>query len=108
MGHPARRTDVSLLAGVTMRDALVGWAVGAGGAVYHTADGGTTWVPSTGISTTADLRAVTFGDARHGCIVGDDDAVLLTADAGATWIDHETDVAPKKTPSWRAVTHGAR
>ena len=100
--------DVPLLAGVTMRDALVGWAVGDGGAVYHTADGGTTWVPSAGIPTTADLKAVTFGDARHGCIVGDDGAVLLTADAGATWIDHETDVAPKTTPSWRAVTHGAR
>jgi photosystem II stability/assembly factor-like uncharacterized protein len=72
------------LAGAAAPTAGLRWAVGAGGAIVASTDGGTTWAPQTS-GTTADLNGVAFADATHGWAVGAGGAVLATVDGGATW-----------------------
>ena len=60
-----------------------GLAVGAGGVVLRTVDGGGNWSRVTAPST-AVLRGVAMEDSR-GWIVGDGGTLLVSADAGATW-----------------------
>jgi len=50
---------------VDFSDANHGWAVGSGGAVVATTDGGEKWRPQAS-QATLDLNAVDFADARHG------------------------------------------
>ena len=61
-----------------------GWAVGAGGAILATHDGGRTWRPqASGIGN--DLFDVKFFDEREGWAVGTGGALLHTRDGGRTW-----------------------
>ena len=60
------------------------WAVGAGGTILATQNGGTAWVAQTS-GTTQSLHAVAFADATHGWAVGDGGTILGTVDGGATW-----------------------
>jgi photosystem II stability/assembly factor-like uncharacterized protein len=63
-----------------------GWAVGAGGVIISTADGGRTWRPqSSGVGD--DLFDVKFFDAGEGWAVGSGGATLHTTDGGRTWAD---------------------
>jgi photosystem II stability/assembly factor-like uncharacterized protein len=63
-----------------------GWAVGAGGVIIATSDGGRTWRPQTsGVGD--DLRDVKFFDAREGWAVGTGGTMLHTTDGGRTWGD---------------------
>jgi photosystem II stability/assembly factor-like uncharacterized protein len=63
-----------------------GWAVGAGGVILATADGGRTWRPQTsGVGD--DLSDVKFFDAREGWAVGSGGTTLHTTDGGRTWSD---------------------
>lgn len=63
-----------------------GWAVGAGGVILSTADGGSTWRPqASGVGD--DLFDVKFFDAREGWAVGSGGAMLHTNDGGRTWTD---------------------
>ena len=87
-----------LLNSVTMPDAQDAWAVGNGGVIMHSTDGGASWVSQTS-PTTDPLAGVTFTDAQHGCAVGgvnwDADiygapplaapVIVYTGDGGATW-----------------------
>ena len=68
------------------------WAVGAGGTIQHSTDGGVTWAgQSTGSD--ADLWSVSFADDQHGWAVGGqasgtyDGLILVTTDGGAAWTD---------------------
>ena len=69
---------------VSFADARHGWAVGAGGAVLATADGGRTWRAQVS-GTESDLFDVKFFDAREGWAVGGDGTAIHTTDGGATW-----------------------
>ena len=77
---------------VTFAGAGQVWAVGYGGIIQHSTDGGATWAgqPS-GLD--AYLWSVSFGDERHGWVGGAqasgtyDDLVLGTTDGGITWTD---------------------
>ncbi|WKJ88992.1 YCF48-related protein [Methylomonas montana] len=62
-----------------------GWAVGVGGTILNSADGGQTWrMQSSG--TRASLNAVQFlGDGQRGWAVGDNGTILSSADGGQTW-----------------------
>jgi len=72
------------LAGVSCLDVSHGCAVGYGGTVLTTSDGGVTWAERS--SGTGDcLRAVAFPDATHGWAVGDAGTILHTRDGGLTW-----------------------
>ncbi len=69
---------------VSFADASTGWAVGAGGAIFSTTDGGRTWRPqSSGVG--SDLSDVKFFDRAEGWAVGGEGAVLHTTDGGRTW-----------------------
>jgi len=71
------------------------WAVGTGGLIEHSTDGGATWTTQqSGIE--ADLWSVSFSDDQHGWAVGGQPTnaapgvILRTIDGGTTW----TDVTP--------------
>lgn len=66
----------------TNRD--VGWAVGAGGTIVATADGGKTWAAQESGLEVA-LRSVWFIDRQTGFAVGDKGAIASTTDGGKTW-----------------------
>jgi photosystem II stability/assembly factor-like uncharacterized protein len=74
-------------------DGQCGWAVGDQGAIWHTEDGGESWLlqPS---GTVCSLRSVWFTDRRRGWAVGGQGLpysagsrglVLATTDGGQTW-----------------------
>jgi photosystem II stability/assembly factor-like uncharacterized protein len=65
-----------------MVTASEGWAVGQGGEVLHTIDGGTTWQHQDSGSDGA-WWGVRFVDELHGWVVGD--GVRYTEDGGQTW-----------------------
>ena len=62
----------------------LGWAVGDGGAILSTLNGGSTWSRQTS-GTTADLLAVTFTDAQRGYAVGSGGTILTTMNGGTSW-----------------------
>jgi len=74
------------LKGVCCLDAAHGWAVGAGGVILASADGGATWAPMAS-GTTRTLWVTKFIDARRGWVAGDAGTVVATQDAGQTWVD---------------------
>lgn len=64
-----------------------GWAVGLGGTIVSSDDGGKTWKPGPHI-VAANLRSVRFQrDGKRGWAVGDRGTVLRTEDGGDTWSD---------------------
>jgi len=70
---------------VAFAGASDGWAVGAGGTILHTGEGGATWTAQTSPPGTPDLAAATFAGASDGWAVGDGGTILHTGDGGATW-----------------------
>ncbi len=76
-------TTTGAISDATFTDATTGWAVGRGGGLYFTHDGGETW--STKISgVNDDLNEVAFPNAQTGYAVGVN-VILRTGDGGATW-----------------------
>jgi photosystem II stability/assembly factor-like uncharacterized protein len=71
------------LNGLSMVSATEGWAVGDGGVILSTTDGGVTWTPQDS-GTSVQLTAVQFLDSQHGWAVGND--VLYTTNGGQTWL----------------------
>jgi photosystem II stability/assembly factor-like uncharacterized protein len=102
-------SSVSILHDIDLIDAQQGWAVGARNigedayghpqhraAVYHTADGGSTWVEQYAPDLEVTLTAVDWTDAAHGWAVGfptrssvSGGFVFATADGGETWARQE-------------------
>lgn len=81
---PAEPFSPDLYAIFFLEDGLKGWAVGDGGTILSTTDGGTSWTRQpngTGVS----LRSMTFTDARTGWIVGEYGTILHTKDGGTSW-----------------------
>ncbi|HVF42291.1 MAG TPA: YCF48-related protein [Pyrinomonadaceae bacterium] len=61
-----------------------GWAVGANGIIYSTANGGRSWQPQeSGVK--SDLYDVKFADALEGWAVGGEGTILHTKDGGRVW-----------------------
>jgi photosystem II stability/assembly factor-like uncharacterized protein len=74
----------STLLDAFMVDASTIFAVGDGGTILRTTDGGSSWGTRSS-STTATLYAVRFADASTGIAVGDDGVVVRTTDGGTSW-----------------------
>lgn len=72
------------LYGVSFVDAKHGWAVGEGGLVLRTEDGGTTWSAQNS-GTTWRLNAVCFPSLSFGCAVGESGTILTTTNGGQSW-----------------------
>jgi hypothetical protein len=92
-------------------DHLTGWAVGDGGTVLSTTDGGHTWASST--PTAVNLSGVTAvgsacgptGQAACVWVAGDNGTILHSNDGGATWCAQTT---PNATPNLhRLITRGS-
>jgi len=76
-------------------DANTGWAVGLGGTVLKTTDGGTNWNPQipapntcagvTPYGSGCNLKGVSFFDANNGMVVGDYGTIWHTTNGGANW-----------------------
>ena len=73
------------LGGVAFAGPGAGWAVGAGGIIRATSDGGVTWGEQLS-GVTDDLSAVAFAGAQDGWAVGAKGAITATTDGGATWV----------------------
>ena len=69
-----------------------GWAVGEGGTILRTMDGGRHWkrVPS---RTSQLLTGVFFTDERRGWVVGANGTVLFSEDGGERWSSRTTAAA---------------
>jgi hypothetical protein len=75
-----------VLRAVHFADPRTGWAVGGGGTILATRDGGTTWAQQkSGIK--ANLLGVHFADARIGWAVGNGGTIVTTRDGGTTWAE---------------------
>ena len=78
----------------------LGWAVGTGGTIIHTTDGGNKWVPQS--SQTKDwLDAIHFmADGKTGWAVGTGGTIIHTTDGGNKWIPQSS-----KTIDWLDAIH---
>jgi photosystem II stability/assembly factor-like uncharacterized protein len=66
-------------------DGIRGWAVGTGGTIVATVDGGNTWQSQTSGST-AELKSVRFSaNGKWGFAVGTGGTIVATVDGGNTW-----------------------
>ena len=74
-----------MLTAVTFADANRGWAVGHGGTVLHTADGGENWALQHAAGADVTLLSVWFENASHGIAVGAFGHAMETSDGGRTW-----------------------
>ena len=72
------------LSGIVSTDDAHGWAVGDGGTILSTQDGGATWTAQTS-NTTQNLHAVAFSDGAHGWAAGDGGTIVSTQDGGTMW-----------------------
>jgi photosystem II stability/assembly factor-like uncharacterized protein len=79
----ATPTPATLRALVCVDDQLA-WAVGDGGTILATRDGGSSWSPQAA-PVTGTVWGASFADAGRGYAVGEGGVVLRTTDAGATW-----------------------
>jgi photosystem II stability/assembly factor-like uncharacterized protein len=69
---------------VSFADERRGWAVGAGGRIFHTANGGHSWRAQAS-NVSADLFDVKFFDAQEGWAAGANGTLLHTTDGGTLW-----------------------
>lgn len=76
------------LLAVSFVSTKVGWAVGKGGLILATTDGGTTWTKQKS-NTRHTLEGVAAADATHAYAVGDDGVIVATTD-GMTWTKQAT------------------
>jgi photosystem II stability/assembly factor-like uncharacterized protein len=80
--HAPTRTTLTSLYFI---DAQQGWAVGHGGVVLGTQDGGEHWSRLADLDHEAVPFAVYFSDAQHGLVVGAFGFAAMTTDGGRSW-----------------------
>src|SRR5207244_7831644 len=66
-------------------DNRLGWAVGLGGKIFRTINGGRTWLPQNS-GVTVDLFDVKFLNALDGWAAGADGPVIHTFAGGLHWV----------------------
>src|SRR5690349_15021258 len=77
------------LNGVWMVDASTGYAVGNGGRIVKSVNGGNSWTPQTS-GTAMNLTDVKFTSATVGYACGDNGTVLYTTNGGTNWAAYTT------------------
>lgn len=81
---PVTTRGAARLHAVSFPNARRGWAVGAKGQIFTTANGGRTWHAQTS-TVVADLFDVKFFDEQEGWVAGADGTLLHTTDGGLHW-----------------------
>jgi photosystem II stability/assembly factor-like uncharacterized protein len=81
----AAPADLRPLLDVTFVDANTGYAIGAYGAFFETADGGKSWNPRKVTQDDMHLNAFVRLPGGRMVILGEAGTILLSADAGKTW-----------------------
>jgi len=76
---------IDFLLGVQFIDLENGWAVGSGGTILKTSNGGIDWTSVTS-GTTEILRSICFTDANDGVVCGWNGTILRTSNGGVDWI----------------------
>ena len=76
-------TEATLM-GLYFRTPQLGWAVGSGGTMLKTVDGGKKWKKVVS-GTTATLSGVFFLDEKQGWAVGANGVIRRSQDGGITW-----------------------
>jgi photosystem II stability/assembly factor-like uncharacterized protein len=64
-------------------------AVGNGGVIVLSSDGGESWISISDSTSTSAFRGLSFPDSSRGFVVGDNGKILRTDDAGKSWVDIE-------------------
>lgn len=67
-------------------DGVRGWAVGSGGQLIATKDGGASWWSWVTTGVHSSLRAVAFADYSIGIAAGDAGTLIHSTDGGANWV----------------------
>lgn len=80
------------LRGMSWSDASNGWAVGVGGTLLRTSDGGLTW-SAQDPQTKNDLTGVSFVSSTTGWTVGISGTIKKTVDGGANWTNQTSGTA---------------
>nr|MCU0294777.1 YCF48-related protein [Candidatus Nanopelagicales bacterium] len=75
----AQNSSGPTLFDVAFTDTSHGWAVGDGGTILATSDGGATWTAQSSGTTENVLYGVAFTDASHGWAVGGGGTILATS-----------------------------
>ena len=78
------------LFGLHFRSARLGWAVGSGGTILKTVDGGKRWKKITS-SPAVLLTNVFFIDDKQGWVTGASGTIRMSRDGGETWIPQAVD-----------------
>jgi hypothetical protein len=79
------------------------WAVGNGGVIIKTINGGTTWATQTS-GTTQNLNALVVISTTEVYVVGNNNTVLRTLDGGTTWANFATTGnGLTGSNNWRAI-----
>jgi len=71
--------------GVHLIDYNNAWAVGNGGTIIFTTDGGTSW-DNRHSGWSYDFRDVFFADSQYGWVVGEKSKILVTTNGGDSWV----------------------
>jgi photosystem II stability/assembly factor-like uncharacterized protein len=74
-----------ILNSIYFADPNHGWTVGEFGIIWHTSDGGKTWVSQQSPGGEKTLYKVYFTEPNRGWIVGIDGIILYTNDGGKDW-----------------------
>ena len=85
--QPIPTPTTNLLRAVHFPDAQNGWAVGSGGTLLRSSDGGATWTAQSAAlgAGTAELYGVHFASATVGWVVVVGGFVKKTTNGGGTW-----------------------
>jgi photosystem II stability/assembly factor-like uncharacterized protein len=65
-------------------DENIGWAVGSGGRIVSTEDGGVNWIEQNS-NVNSGLKSLFFMDEKTGYVSGNDQTLLYTNDGGQNW-----------------------
>lgn len=74
-------------------DAWHGWACGAGGMIYRSSNGGTSWL-GLQVNPAYDLNVIKFADTLSGYAIGGRGLVLRTDDGGLTFVSIRSHDSP--------------
>ncbi len=73
-------------------DKVHGWALGRGGTIWSTTDGGLNWMTQYS-NTSQDFSSLYFADAKHGWALSEGGTILGTTDGGLNWMIQYSDTS---------------